>query len=187
MTAGACRWWTSASRRAGTSPPFWSHLDRGMPAEPAPRTRRAAAGSAPVGRRRGQGSACPLHLHHRIRARAPCGDRRRHSGGTGKANCRRADRGQSALFLDNLNNTAFKSDLLASAITERPARVRVLGKSQMVPLNAIRVCDLDRQRAERLGGPCPPLHRRELRPAHRGSGGAAVHHRHPRGGDGAAH
>jgi hypothetical protein len=44
--------------------------------------------------------------------------------------------GSPALFLDNLNNTAFKSDLLASAITERPARVRLLGKSQMVPLNA---------------------------------------------------
>jgi len=44
--------------------------------------------------------------------------------------------GSPALFLDNLNNTAFKSDLLASAITECPARVRLLGKSQMVPLNA---------------------------------------------------
>jgi hypothetical protein len=43
--------------------------------------------------------------------------------------------GSPALFLDNLNNTAFKSNLLASAITERPARVRVLGRSQMVPLN----------------------------------------------------
>jgi hypothetical protein len=43
--------------------------------------------------------------------------------------------GSSALFLDNLNNTAFKSNLLASAITERPARVRLLGRSQMVPLN----------------------------------------------------
>lgn len=44
--------------------------------------------------------------------------------------------GGPALFLDNLNNTALKSNLLASAITERPARVRLLGKSQMVPLNA---------------------------------------------------
>ena len=44
--------------------------------------------------------------------------------------------GSPALFLDNLNNIAFKSDLLASAITERPARVRILGRSQMVPLNA---------------------------------------------------
>ena len=44
--------------------------------------------------------------------------------------------GSPTLFLDNLNNFAVRSDLLASAITERPARVRVLGKSQMVPLNA---------------------------------------------------
>jgi hypothetical protein len=40
------------------------------------------------------------------------------------------------LFLDNLNNIAFKSSLLASAITERPARVRILGRSEMVPLNS---------------------------------------------------
>lgn len=44
--------------------------------------------------------------------------------------------GGPVLFLDNLNNTAFKSNLLASAITERPASVRILGKSEMVPLNA---------------------------------------------------
>ena len=44
--------------------------------------------------------------------------------------------GGPALFLDNLNSTTFRSDLLASAITERPARVRVLGKSLMVPLCA---------------------------------------------------
>jgi hypothetical protein len=40
------------------------------------------------------------------------------------------------LFLDNLNNTAFRSNLLASAITERPSRVRLLGRSHMVQLNA---------------------------------------------------
>jgi hypothetical protein len=40
------------------------------------------------------------------------------------------------LYLDNLNNVAFRSNLLASAITERPARVRVLGRSQMLTLNA---------------------------------------------------
>jgi hypothetical protein len=44
--------------------------------------------------------------------------------------------GSPALFLDNLNYTAFRSNLLASAITERPARVRLLGRSQMVPLNS---------------------------------------------------
>jgi hypothetical protein len=43
--------------------------------------------------------------------------------------------GGPTLFLDNLNNVALKSELLASAITERPARVRLLGRSQMVPLN----------------------------------------------------
>lgn len=44
--------------------------------------------------------------------------------------------GSPALFLDNMNMMGLKSDILASAITERPARVRLLGKSQMVPLNA---------------------------------------------------
>jgi hypothetical protein len=44
--------------------------------------------------------------------------------------------GQQVLFLDNVNSAALKSDLLASAITETPARVRVLGSSQLVSLNA---------------------------------------------------
>jgi hypothetical protein len=44
--------------------------------------------------------------------------------------------GSPSLFLDNLNNTSFRSNLLASAITERPSSVRLLGKSQMVQLNA---------------------------------------------------
>jgi hypothetical protein len=43
--------------------------------------------------------------------------------------------GSPVVFLDNLNNRAFKSDQLASAITEDPARVRVFGKLQMVPIN----------------------------------------------------
>ena len=44
--------------------------------------------------------------------------------------------GSSVMFLDNLNRAGFRSDLLASAITERPARIRVLGRSEMLPLNA---------------------------------------------------
>ena len=44
--------------------------------------------------------------------------------------------GGSTLFLDNLNNTALKSDLLASVLTENPVRVRILGKSEMVTLNS---------------------------------------------------
>ena len=41
-----------------------------------------------------------------------------------------------AVFLDNVNNTSLRSDLLASVLTERPARVRILGRSLMVPLNS---------------------------------------------------
>jgi hypothetical protein len=44
--------------------------------------------------------------------------------------------GAPILFLDNFNGVSLKSDTLASAITERPARTRLLGKSSMVPLNA---------------------------------------------------
>jgi len=38
-------------------------------------------------------------------------------------------------FLDNVNGVVFRSDTLASVMTERPARVRVMGKSENVPLN----------------------------------------------------
>lgn len=41
----------------------------------------------------------------------------------------------ATLFLDNVNSTALKSDVLASAITERPAAVRPLGRSATVQLN----------------------------------------------------
>ena len=41
-----------------------------------------------------------------------------------------------ALFLDNLNATALKSDALASVITERPAYVRPLGRSETAALNS---------------------------------------------------
>jgi hypothetical protein len=43
---------------------------------------------------------------------------------------------QPALFLDNANGIALRSDTLASVLTERPARVRLLGKTCMVPLNS---------------------------------------------------
>jgi len=39
------------------------------------------------------------------------------------------------LFLDNVNGAALRSDLLASAITERPAAIRLLGQSKTMPLN----------------------------------------------------
>jgi hypothetical protein len=43
---------------------------------------------------------------------------------------------QPALFLDNANGIALRSDTLASILTERPARVRLLGQTRMVPLNS---------------------------------------------------
>jgi hypothetical protein len=41
-----------------------------------------------------------------------------------------------AVFLDNVNGTRLRSDTLASVLTERPARVRLLGQSRMVALNS---------------------------------------------------
>jgi hypothetical protein len=41
-----------------------------------------------------------------------------------------------ALYLDNANGMALRSDLLASAMTERPARIRLLGQTRMVALNS---------------------------------------------------
>ena len=40
------------------------------------------------------------------------------------------------LFLDNVNGTMLRSDTLASVLTERPTRVRPLGRTQMVALNS---------------------------------------------------
>ena len=43
---------------------------------------------------------------------------------------------QPVLFLDNVNGMALRSDTLASVLTERPARVRLLGQTRMVTLNS---------------------------------------------------
>jgi putative DNA primase/helicase len=40
------------------------------------------------------------------------------------------------LFLDNVNGTMLRSNMLASVLTERPARIRPLGRTQMVALNS---------------------------------------------------
>lgn len=41
-----------------------------------------------------------------------------------------------AILVDNVNGSALKSDLLASAISERPAEIRILGRTEMAKLNA---------------------------------------------------
>jgi putative DNA primase/helicase len=43
---------------------------------------------------------------------------------------------QPILFLDNANGHVLRSETLASVLTERPARVRLLGRTLMVPLNS---------------------------------------------------
>jgi hypothetical protein len=43
---------------------------------------------------------------------------------------------QPTLFLDNANGLALRSDCLASVLTERPAKVRLLGQTRMVRLNS---------------------------------------------------
>jgi hypothetical protein len=43
---------------------------------------------------------------------------------------------QPSLFLDNANGMALRSDTLASVLTERPARVRILGETRMAMLNS---------------------------------------------------
>jgi hypothetical protein len=45
--------------------------------------------------------------------------------------------GAPTLFIDNVNGALLRSETLASALTERPAQVRVMGLSAMLPLNAV--------------------------------------------------
>jgi hypothetical protein len=44
--------------------------------------------------------------------------------------------GNPICFMDNVNGAVLRSDTLASFLTERPAQVRILGRSQMVRLEA---------------------------------------------------
>jgi hypothetical protein len=43
--------------------------------------------------------------------------------------------GSPVVFVDNVNSTALRSTTLASAITERPARIRVFGRLELVDIN----------------------------------------------------
>jgi hypothetical protein len=44
--------------------------------------------------------------------------------------------GHPVVFLDNVNSRSIRSNLLATAITESPARVRKLGTSEMIAINS---------------------------------------------------
>src|SRR6516165_7179887 len=102
----------------------------------APRTWRSISGRCNVWVWRWQGFAGALYLYDCLRAQAARRYERRHGRRARKADCRRADSRRPGVVPRYLNNTALKSSLLASVITERPARIRLLGKSQMMPLNA---------------------------------------------------
>ena len=67
------------------------------------------------------------------------------------------------LFLDNVNGTILRSDILASVLTERPARIRALGRTQMVTLNSTAFI------AARFRRSCAPIYRLRARCALRGS------------------
>jgi hypothetical protein len=43
---------------------------------------------------------------------------------------------EQVVFLDNVNHSILRSEILASALTERPVRIRALGHSRMVTLNS---------------------------------------------------
>src|SRR5262249_34927147 len=78
---------------------------------------------------------------------------------------------QPALFLDNANGIALRSDTLASVLTERPARVRLLGQTRMVPLNSAAFIAITGNGLTVLR-PGPPLYSLPNRRPLRGSGTA---------------
>ena len=71
-----------------------------------------------------------------------------------------------ALFLDNVNATVLRSASLASVLTERPARVRVLGQSRMVALNSTAFIAMTGNGLARLRRPRPPFRALRVGRAH---------------------
>jgi putative DNA primase/helicase len=67
------------------------------------------------------------------------------------------------LFLDNVNGAVLRSDTLATAITERPARVRVFGELSMAVSQQHSLHRNRRQRPDGIGRSCSPLHRLQAR------------------------
>ena len=125
QTAGAGR-----DRRPGRA------ADRGLPAEPAPGARASGEGAPISGAGAGKGL-----LVRAIAAVAFGVAPRAFTAGAERAELDKrlvAELIEAApiLLLDNVNDVGLKSDTLASVLTERPARVRVMGKSLMVPLNS---------------------------------------------------
>jgi hypothetical protein len=110
--------------------------DCGLPTQPASRTGGFVPCSANVGRRYGKGllarRICIIAFGrepHAVTAGAT-------SEELEKRIAAELTEGSPALFLDSLNTTAFKYGFARERDHGRPAKVRVLGGSQMVPLNS---------------------------------------------------
>ena len=84
----------------------------------------------------------------------------------------------AALFLDNLNNMQLKSNLLASAMTERAGARAGARDVDNGAAEFIRFRGGDWQRSHRLGGSRPALSRGGFRCAHRASESTAVYYRY---------
>ena len=82
------------------------------------RTRRVDRGAVGVGRRQRQRAAGEGDLPDRIWLSAFCIHTRSRPSGTRQAAGGSADRGRPAVFLDNLNSTALRSNTLASVLTD---------------------------------------------------------------------
>jgi hypothetical protein len=87
--------------------------------------------------------------------------------------------GSPVLFLDNLNNTALRSNLLASANHRAASPGQGARPVSDGPDQPLRTNHTDRQRPQPFRGSHAPLHHRRIRPAHGGSGGALVQHGYP--------
>lgn len=85
-----------------------------------------------------------------------------------------------AIFLDNYNAKQLASDILASALTENPAMVRIMGKTVNVPLNVRTFIGHHRERYRNRGGHGATHHRDPPRRQNGEPGTASVQRGLPR-------
>jgi len=93
-----------------------------------------APSSSNVWGRGRQGTVGTLHVHYRVRTRAHAVTSGATSEELEKRIAAELMEGRSGAVYRQPEQHGFQIGPLASAINERPARVRLLGKSQMLPL-----------------------------------------------------
>ena len=118
---------TLMNRRDGMRALFCRSADCSLSLEPMARTGVAMIGASGFRSRKRKGFVGPRDLRHRVwhtpRAFTSGGERQE----LDKRLAAELIEAQPAVFLDNANGLALRSDTLASVLTERPARVRLLG------------------------------------------------------------